>query len=380
MRITDVIPHIVHFGGRNFTFVTVDTDEGLSGVGEAALSHRERAIAEAVESLKAHLIGADPSRIEHLWQTMFRGGFFPAQRILSAAISAVDHALWDIRGKALGVPVYELLGGRVRDVVACYPHNNCDSVEGLIESGRATMAEGFRFIRFHVPVESEDPGVLDASRSTRRAIEFVAAAREELGDEVEICCDVHTRLEPAFAIQLCRAVEPYRPYFIEDPLRSEYIAGHRALRRHVHVPLAVGEHYSSKWEFRELIEDDLINYARIDPCIVGGITEAKKIAAMCETHYIDLVPHNPFGPVCTAAGLHLDLSSPNFGVQELSSIPGTYLNDVFPIQVPYEKGHLLPPDRPGLGVEFDREAAKAYPYEPRHPNLLRRPDGAFTNY
>ena len=380
MRITDVTTYTVHSDGHNYLFVTVGTDEGISGVGEAGITWRERAVAGAVESLKVHLIGADPTRIEHLWQTMFRGGFFPAQRILSAAISAIDLALWDIRGKALGVPVYELLGGRYRDRVVCYPHNTGATPEALVESCRATLSQGFRFVRFSVRPGIDEPDVLEPSRATRRAIEDVAAVREALGDDLEILLDVHTRLDPAFTVQLCRALEPYRPYFVEDPLRAEYIAGHRALRSHVHVPLAVGEHYSSKWEFRELVEEDLINYARVDLCIVGGLTEAKKVAAMCETHYIDLAPHNPLGPVSTAAGLHLDLACPNFGVQELSRVPGTYLQDVFPVQVPYEKGHLLPSERPGLGVEFDPEAAKAYPYQPREPSILRRPDGAFTNW
>jgi galactonate dehydratase len=175
-------------------------------------------------------------------------------------------------------------------------------------------------------------------------------------------------------------LEGYRPYFIEDPLRSENMSTYHQLARHVAVPLAVGEQYATKWEFRELIEQELMQYARIDLCIVGGITEEKKIAGWCEAHYIDLAPHNPLGPVSTAACLHLDLASTNFGIQELPSKPGTTLPDVFPVQLEWEDGYLLPPTSPGLGIEFDEEAALANPYREVEAPQLRRPDDAFTNW
>ncbi len=202
----------------------------------------------------------------------------------------------------------------------------------------------------------------------------------KLGDTVEICFDVHTRLDPPDVIRFCREVERFHPFFIEDPLRSEDTFTYRQLARHVAAPLAVGEQFAGKWAFRELIEEELMHYARIDLCIVGGITEARKIAGWCETHSINLAPHNPIGPVSTAACLHLDLSSPNFGVQELGRRTGTILPDVFPVQMEWKEGYLLPPTRPGLGMVFDEEAALRHTYQPDSGPLLRREDGAFTNW
>ena len=377
MVITDVKPYPLWGGNRNYFFVKVETDAGLYGIGEGGLTWRENACAEAVHHLKSLLVGQDASRVEHLWQTMFRGGFFPADRVICSAIGAIDIALWDLRGKALGVPVYELLGGRVRDRVVCYPHVTGETPEQLAERSQALVADGWRFIRFGVPSQGAS---FDPSRAVRQAVAQFAAIREAVGPDVEICIDAHTRLDLPDAVRLCRALEPYRPYFVEDPLRSENPHSFHALVRHVAVPLAAGEQFATKWEFRELIESDLIQYCRVDLCICGGITESRKVAGWCETHYVALAPHNPLGPVSTAACLHLDLATSNFGVQELPRIPGTILPEVFPIQVPYADGHLLPPDRPGLGVEFNEDAAQDCVVRLGHSPQLRRPDGSFTNW
>lgn len=387
MRISDVKVFPIWGGNRNYLVVKIETDAGIYGIGESGLTWCEMAVKEIVLALREKLIGQDPTRKEHLWQVMFRGGFFPGAHALSAAISAIDIALWDIQGKALGVPVYELLGGLCRDKVVCYTHCGGDgpaggsrlkagSYEDLVDQARGRMEKGWKFIRWGLPHEGN---LLEPQRAVRKCIEQFRVLREALGDDVELLCDVHTRLDPPEAIALCRAVEQYRPFFIEDPLRSENQASYRMLRQHVAVPLGVGEHYTSKWEFRELIEEDLINYARIDVCLVGGLTEARKVAGWCETHYIDLAPHNPLGPVSTAACLQLSLASSNFGVQELPNLPGM-LSDIFPVQVEWENGYLLPPNRPGLGVEFDEDAALQFPYRPAQGHMLRREDGSFTNW
>ncbi len=377
MLITDVKPYPVWGGNRNFFFVKVETDAGLYGIGEGGLTWRENACAEAVHHLKSLLVGQPASRIEHLWQVMFRGGFFPADKVISSAIGAIDIALWDLRGKALGVPVYELLGGRVRDRVVCYPHVTGDTPEELAERSRALVDAGWKFIRFGVPTEGS---LFEPSRAVRRSVEQFAAIRAAVGDDIEICIDAHTRLDPPDAIRLCRELEQYRPYFVEDPLRSENMHSFHALARQTGVPLAAGEQFATKWDFRELIEEDLIQYCRIDLCICGGITEARKVAGWCETHYVALAPHNPLGPVSTAACLHLDLATSNFGVQELPRVPGSILPDVFPVQVPFADGHLLPPDRPGLGIEFNEEAAQDCRVRLGHAPRLHRADGSFTNW
>ena len=379
MKITNVESYPVWGGERNFLFVVVDTDEGISGVGEAGITGRELAVAGAVEHFKPLLIGEDPARTEHAWQTLFRGGFFPARHALSAAISATDIALWDIKGKALGVPIYELLGGRVRDRVVCYPHNGDHSMDtgALVESCLKTKEEGWRFVRWGLPQEGE---VLEPGRSVLTALQQLRAVREAVGEDVEIILDAHTRLDMPDALLLCREAEPVRPFFIEDPLRSEDPGSYEMLRLRSAVPLAAGEQFGSKWEFRQLVERGWIDYARIDLCIAGGFTEAKKIAAMCEAHHIKLAVHNPLGPVSTAACLQLNLSCPNFGVQEQPYRPGTFLADVVPVQPEWEDGHLLPSIRPGLGVEFDREAAGKHPFRMVELPHLRRPDGSFTNW
>jgi len=377
MKITDVKSFPVWGGNRNFFFIKVETDAGIYGIGEGGITWRELAAAACVDHLKPLLIGEDPNRIEHLWQLMFRGGFFPAGRIACSAISAIDIALWDIRGKALGVPVYDLLGGLVRNKVVCYPHIGGGTAEQLADNAIKTADQGWRFVRWGTPTEGD---ILEPSKAARQTLKQCEAVRTAVGDDVEILIDVHTRLDPQHAIPLCRSLEQFHPYFIEDPLRSENVTTYHQMARHVSVPLAVGEQFATKWEFRELIEEELMQYARIDVCIVGGLTEARKVANWCETHYIDIAPHNPLGPVSTAACLHLDLATSNFGVQELPRQPGTILPEVFPVQVSFEDGHLLPPTSPGLGIDFNEEAALAYYYQEGNSPRISRPDGSFTNW
>ena len=379
MKITNVESIPVWNGQRNFLFVVVDTDEGISGIGESGLSGRELAVMGAVEHFKPMLIGQDPFRTEHLWQLLFRGGFFPAQRILTAAISAIDIALWDIKGKALGLPVYDLLGGKVRDKVVCYPHNagHGMEVEPLVESCLETTEAGWKFVRWGLP---QDGNRIEPRKAVRAALAQFEAVRDAVGPDIELCFDIHTRLDLPEAVWLCRAVEEFAPFFMEDPLRSENPDSFKTLRPRVNVPLAAGEQFSSKWEFRPLIEEEWIDYARVDLCIVGGLTEAKKIAGWAETHYIKLATHNPLGPVSSAACLHLNLSCPNVGVQEQPRKPSEITPDVFPVQPEWEDGYLLAPTAPGLGVEFDREAAKKRPFRMWEAPHLTTPDGAVTNW
>ena len=379
MIITNVEPFPVWGGHRNFLFVVVDTDEGIYGVGEAGITGRELAVIGAIAHFKELLVGQDPFRIEHIWQMLFRGGFFPAQRILTAAISAIDVALWDIKGKALGVPVYELLGGRVRDKVVCYPHNrgHGSEIAPLVESCLQTKEEGWKFVRWGLP---QDGSVLEPRQAVLTAIRQFHAVREAVGDEIEITFDVHTRLDLPDALWLCQEVERLRPFFIEDPLRCENPDSFKTLRPRTTAPLAAGEQFSSKWEFRQLIEEEWIDYARVDLCIAGGLTEAKKIAGWCETHYIKLATHNPLGPVSSAACLQLNLACPNFGVQEQPSKPGTALADVVPVQPEWQDGYLLPSQRPGLGVEFDRKAAVKHPFQMKELMHLHHLDGSVTNW
>ena len=374
--------------GKLYFIAKVETDEGIYGLGEVGIPRWGSAVASAIEHLSQFVIGEDPFSTERLWQRMFRGGFFPADKVYCCAISAIDIALWDIKGKALKMPVYKLLGGPVRDKVVSYPHTQGSTTEELIANSKKAVAEGWKFVRWGLAetggvfeYQGMD-GLLEPVESMRIAEEQMALVREAVGPDIQMCLDIHTRLDTAHSVALCRALEPYRPFFIEDPLRSENPASYRALARHVSLPIAAGEQWASKWPFREVIEEELISYARIDLCIVGGLTEALKITHWAETHYIDIVPHNPLGPVSAAACVNLCMASTNVGVQEMPRRPGSYATELFPQQIDWEDGYsFVPSDAVGLGVDFDEEAVQARVVDPTGwPPQLRRNDGSFTNW
>ena len=370
--------------GRGYHIVKVETDEGIHGLGEVGIRSWGGAIEKALEHLSELVIGQDPFSTERLWQHMFRGSFFPADKVYCCAISAIDIALWDIKAKAIGIPVYKLLGGPVRDKVVCYPHTQGRTTEELVENCRRVVAEGWKFARWGQPDSGGSEGgsgTLEPVESIRAAEEQMALVREAVGPDIQLCLDAHTRLDTAHVIAMCKMLEPYRPFFIEDPIRSENPGSYRTLARHVSLPIAAGEQWATKWPFREVIEEELISYARIDLCIVGGLTEALKITHWCETHYIDIVPHNPLGPVSAAACVALCMASTNVGVQEMPRRPGSFATDLFPKQIGWEDGYAFAPDEPGLGVELDEELAESRRVEPGgwSPRLSRN-DGAFTNW
>jgi galactonate dehydratase len=379
VKITGIEVLPVWGGHRNYLFVIVDTDEGISGYGESGLTGRELAVSGVIDHLRPELIGQDPRRIEHLWQYIARSAFFPAEGAVAAALSAIDIALWDIKGKALGVPVYELLGGLVRDKVVCYPHNAGHFMDAgsLVDSCRQTTEAGWKFVRWGLP---QNQLMFEPYESIKASLKQFEAVRDALGDDIEICFDVHTRLDLPDALNLCKETEQYRPFFIEDPLRSEAPEAFGQLRGRTSVPLAAGEQFTSKYQFRPLIENDWIDYCRIDLCLAGGITEAKKIAGWCEAHYIKMVVHNPLGPVSSAACLQFNLATSNFAVQEQPRKPSEIIPEIAPVQPVWEDGYLLPPTAPGLGVELDREAARKYPFQMATLPQLRRLDGSFTNW
>ena len=285
------------------------------------------------------------------------------------------------------MPLYKLLGGPVRDKVVCYAHTQGHTTDELVANCKQAVEEGWKFVRWGQPETGGvfeyrgNDGCLEPVESIRIAEEQMALVRDAVGPEIQICFDVHTRLDPPMVISMCKALEPYRPFFIEDPIRSENPGSYRTIARHVSLPIAAGEQWASKWPFREVIEEELISYARIDLCIVGGLTEALKIAHWCETHYIDIVPHNPLGPVSAAACVALDMAITNMGVQEMPQRPGSFCTDLFPVQIGWEDGYAVANERPGLGIEFDVDRARSLRVDPSGwPPLLRRSDGAFTNW
>lgn len=392
MKITDVKTLLVHDEERperNYTFVKVYTDEGLTGLGEAGVNGKELAVQGLVSTYREILVGMDPSRVEHIWQTLWRGQFFRGGHVHSAAVAAIDIALWDLRGKALGVPVYDLLGGRTRDYARCYCHvqqpgrdgDPRRGIEDMVALARERVAEGWQFVRFGLGEGDRmvGAGVLEQAEAVRWTVDAFGALRDALGPAVEICVDFHQRTTPAYAVQLASELAPMRPFFIEDPVRAENISEFAHLRAKIGVPIATGEQLPSKWDFRQLVEQDLIDYCRADLCICGGLTESRKLAGWCETHYIEQVPHNPLGPVSTAACLHFDLSTPLFAVQELTWRPGV-LEGVVRTDMRLEGGRLYSGGSPGLGVEIDEAAAERLPFQVPGLRVLRREDGSVSDW
>ncbi|MDP9394789.1 MAG: galactonate dehydratase [Actinomycetota bacterium] len=367
--------------GDSMMLVVVDAEDGLYGIGEVGFRTRQQAVRGALEHLAPILVGEDATRIEHLWQVMTRSGFYPGDRVLNSAVAAIDIALWDLQGKALGVPVYRLLGGRVRDWVPCYAHvpGEDGPVGDFVDACRELLAQGWRHLRFAVPTPTSP--VVEATASVRAAVERFFAAREAVGDDVELLIDVHTRLEPPDALLLCHELEAARPFFVEDPLRAESPAAYRQLRSRTRVPLAVGEQYASKWEFRTVLDEDLVDFVRPDLGIAGGITEARKIAAWAEGHYIRTATHNPLGPVMTAACTHFNVACANFGIQEQHDHgPRPDLDRVFTSRPEVTGGRAVPSEAPGLGVDIDRAVARELTARAVERPQLRRPDGSFTNW
>jgi L-alanine-DL-glutamate epimerase-like enolase superfamily enzyme len=325
------------------------------------------------------LIGEDPSRIDRLWQLMYRGLFYPAGREKLHALGALDLALWDIKGKALGVPVYELLGGLSRDYLECY--STAFPAKGsLKESARACVEAGFRAYRISVadPPRGEP---FDSRRMVRQTVENCKEVREGVGKDGDWAIDYHSRLDMPDAVRLSTLIEDLEPYFAEDLVRSENPGVYRTLRQKVKVPIAVGEQFGAKWEINELIEQHLIDYARVSIPNVGGITEFMKIAALCETHYVGLIPHFT-GPVSEAALVH---ACGVFSGPVLLEILGAGPRSLpyLPQHYDFRNGKLWPNRRPGLGVEFDPAGARLVAEITQHatPNpTLRRPDGSFTNW
>jgi galactonate dehydratase len=386
MKITGVRGYPVKVGHRNQFIVTIETDEGITGVGEGGISGRELAMQGMLEHFSGFLIGEDPRRIEHLWQTMYRGAYFEGGKITAATLSAVDIALWDILGKWLGVPVYQLLGGASRERVQCFASPGVLNGPACVERARELVEAGWRFLRF-VPGmgdagwSDDHDDVYEPFESIELAVHWLGEIRRALGPSVELSIDFHHRLSVAEAALFCQRVEPLHLHFVEEPIRAESAEAYRQLRSMTRVPFAIGEEFSSKWAFAPFIEQGLLNYARLDISNVGGLTEAKKVAGWCEAHYIDVMPHNPLGPVTTAATIHLGASIPNFAQLEYQHrLAAAYPSDLFPV-MPALDGDCFPlPTAPGLGVEFDPLAAADYAFERWEAPHWKRRDGSYTNW
>lgn len=387
MKITEVQAFPVRVGHRNQFVVKVWTDDGPTGVGEGGMSGRELAMQGMVEHLARFLVGEDPRRIERLWQIMYRGAYFEGGKVVGAAIAAIDIALWDILGKHLEVPVWQLLGGAYRDRIPCFATPGALTGPECVERAVALQADGWRSFRF-VPGMA-DPGwtggdgcVYEPMESIDLAVRWLREARRALGDGAAISIDFHHRLSVAEAAVFCRRTEDLHLSFVEEPIRAQSPDAYRQLRGMTGVPFAIGEEFSNKWEFAPFVEGGLLEYARIDVSNAAGLTESKKIAGWCETHYIDVMPHNPLGPITTAATIHLASALPNFAHLEYQHrLAESYPTDLFPQMPTIDPDGFFPlPTAPGLGVEFDHARAADHPFQHwEAPRWFRR-DGSYTNW
>ena len=362
-----------------YLFVQVHTDAGIVGLGESGTWGFLEASAQVVETFKRYLIGQDPLRIEHHWQYLYRWTHFRGAAIMGA-LSAIDIALWDIAGKHFGVPVYQLLGGPTRDKARVYYHVFGKTREELVQGCIDAKAAGFTAVGHLTPFTDDPrdkPYFKTHASKIGDAIETVRQYREAVGDAVDLCIEIHRQLTPAEAVVLAQGIAPYHPFFYEDPTLPDNFDAMGLIAQQITVPIATGERLHTIYEFAMLLARGAVQYVRPDVCMCGGITGAKKIAALAEAQHVGVVPHNPLGPVSTAACLQLAACIPNFALQEYplgENVPPK--SEMVKSVLKREGGYLLIPDAPGIGIELTPDAAERFPYKPRQVVTRLHEDGS----
>ncbi|HWX91680.1 MAG TPA: D-mannonate dehydratase ManD [Terriglobales bacterium] len=389
--------------GRNFVTLKLTTENGISGLGDATLNGRELAVASYLtDHVLPLLIGRDARRIEDIWQYLYKGAYWRRGPVTMSAIAAVDTALWDIKAKALNVPLYQLLGGASRDAVLVYGHASGADIEQTVQAVARYLELGYQAIRaqsgipglastygvgrgglFYEPATTDAPS--ENEWSSERYLDFVptlfARLRQEFPPDVHLLHDAHHRLTPIEAARLGKELEPFHLFWLEDPTPAELQESFRLIRKHTTTPLAVGEVFNSVYDCQQLIQEQLIDYLRTTVVHAGGISHLRKIAALAELHQVRTGSHGAtdLSPVCMAAALHFDLSVHNFGIQEY--MPHTAETDrVFPHAYSFDSGSMHPGDKPGLGVDLDEAAAAEYPYQRAYLPINRKLDGTVHNW
>lgn len=375
MKIIDIQTFGVNLGDGNHIFIRVLTDEHLQGTGEAYRVGPDRAVEQTIHYLKEWLIGEDPTRIEHLWRIMYNGSRFPGGSILNAAISGIELALWDVKGKAAGVPVYQLLGGRCRDRIRLYRGIGGTTPQEAAEAAReAVTKHGFTAVKMQ-PMPP-DSAKLPWGRVLRETAARLEAVRRAVGDDVDIALDPHAQIfEPVRALEIAETVKPYRPLFFEEPLRPENIEAMGHLHEKIGIPIATGEMLYTKYEFRDVIAARAADILQPDLLLCGGLLEAKKIAAMAEAHYLTMAPHNPMGPVSTAVAAQFAISTPNFLILEYQIDSEGPARDLILKPFTRRDGYLEVPDTPGLGIELNDKAFAGKPLKTWRRGLVTEFDG-----
>jgi mannonate dehydratase len=394
---------IVTCPGRNFVTLKIECDDGTTGLGDATLNGRELSVASYLsDHVVPCLIGRDAHRIEDVWQFLYTGAYGRRGPVTRAAIAAVDTALWDIKGKLAGMPVYQLLGGAARDACMVYAHANGTTIDDTIAVAKAEQAKGYKAIRLqcgvpglastygvakhgarYEPADADLPSesVWSTEKYLRVVPELFKAAREAMGWDVHLLHDIHHRLTPIEAARLGKALEPYNLFWMEDPTPAENQEAFKLIRHHTTTPIAVGEVFNSIWDAKDLIEHQLIDYIRATVVHAGGITHLRRIAALADLYHIRTGCHGAtdLSPVAMAAALHFGLSVPNFGIQE--HMPHTDETDaVFPHAYRFDAGMMHPGEAPGLGVDIDEALAETHDYRRAYLPVARLEDGTLCNW
>jgi len=405
LKITE-IKVFVNSVSRNFVTIKVITDDWVYGVGDATLNGREMAVAKYLEEhIVPCLIGRDPSQIEDIWQYLYKGAYWRKGPVTMTAIGAIDMALWDIKGKLAGMPVYQLLGGKSRKGVTAYGHANGKSIDEVLDKLGEMIAEGYKVVRLQsaLPNSKGSYGTLEGKKNyyelqsdrplppelewnTAKYMNFVPElfrrAREKYGDEIRLCHDVHNRLTPIEAARLGKLLEPYDLLFLEDMVPADNQDVFKLIRQHTTTPLAIGEIFNTVWDAKDLIQNQLIDYCRIAVSHGGGITPLRRIADFAAMYQVKMAPHGPpdLSLISFAAQMHFDLWAPNFAVQEFVGFGTPEIKSVFKFDAKLENGMLYISDSPGLGVDFNEEEASKYPYKRSYLPVNRLEDGTMWNW
>lgn len=376
MKITDIKSFVVDCFRTNWVFVKIYTDEGITGVGEGTLEYKEKAFTGALEHIKEYLIGENPLDIERHFHNIYRDAYWRGGAVLTSALSAAETAMWDILGKHLGVPVYQLLGGKVKDKVRIYVNgwfSGAKEPEEFAEKARQAVKRGVTALKW-------DPfgkAYLDISNAELdRALSCVAAVREAVGNGVDLLIEGHGRFNIPAGIKIAKELEQFKPMFFEEPVPPDSLEALKAVRDKSPVAIAAGERLYTRWDYRRFFDIMPADYIQPDISHAGGIMELKKIAAEAECRYIPFAPHNPSGPVANAATLQLAASCPNFCILEIMYSDVCWRKDVTDEALDYKDGYMTVPDRPGLGIEINEEECLKHPYQ---PHTLRHYTGALTD-
>jgi len=371
---------------RNWVMAKVETDAGIVGWGEGTVGRKTRAVAGCIDDLAYLILGQDPCRIEHVYNIMYRQYFWRPGLVIMGAMSAIETACWDILAKSLDVPLYKILGGQVRDKVRMYDHPaggnpdavyNTDTPEGIVEAVQISLDAGLDAVKVTIvpptmPVESGKP--------IRKLERMMRALRDHVGEDVDLMVDFHGRTTPEMGIQYGRMLEQFDLLFMEEPCPPENPLGLQKVSERINIPLATGERLVTTFQFREIVEKQSVAIVQPDLCICGGLWQGKKIASMAETYYIAIAPHNPLGPISTAAALHFAFSTPNFLIQEALRLDAPWRDDVVDDPWLSENGYTYPREKPGLGVNLKDDAAEKYPFEQEKPYTYYHPDGSVADW